>query len=56
MIDVDLDLIREIYGRIEQQRQKILANPSDPSWTEHVAEIQIWLRDEVAWKRYKIQL
>lgn len=28
----------------EKQRQKIIANPNDPSWTEHLAESQMAIR------------
>jgi hypothetical protein len=34
-------LIRECVTICEQQRTKILQNPNDPSWTEHLAEVQI---------------
>lgn len=30
---------------IERRRQQILANPYDPSWTEHFAELQ----NEILW-------
>lgn len=35
----------------EMQRQKILANPHDPSWTEHLAEVGAQCR-ELAWAAF----
>ena len=34
----------EILKIVERQRQKVLANPDDLSWTEHFAEIEIAIR------------
>lgn len=34
-------IVRECMDICEQQRLKILNNPDDPSWTEHLAECQI---------------
>lgn len=34
-------IVRECMNICEQQRLKILNNPDDPSWTEHLAECQI---------------
>jgi len=33
-------IIQECVTICEQQRTKILQNPNDPSWTEHLAEVQ----------------
>jgi hypothetical protein len=33
-------IVRECVTICEQQRTKILQNPNDPSWTEHLAEVQ----------------
>jgi hypothetical protein len=33
-------IVQECVTICEQQRTKILQNPSDPSWTEHLAEVQ----------------
>ena len=33
-------LVGECMDICEQQRIKILQNPNDPSWTEHLAECQ----------------
>lgn len=33
-------LVGECMDICEQQRRKILQNPNDPSWTEHLAECQ----------------
>jgi len=33
-------IIKECIDICEQQRVKILNNPDDPSWTEHLAEVQ----------------
>jgi len=35
-----LDALVEAWRICEVQRQKILADPRDPSWTEHLAEVQ----------------
>jgi len=44
-IEQALGVEREaLWQRLEEQRQKILADPSDLSWTEHFAEVQSWLR------------
>lgn len=32
--------LREAEADCEAQRQKILGNPDDPSWTEHLAEVE----------------
>ena len=32
--------VKECVTICEQQRVKILKNPADPSWTEHLAEVQ----------------
>jgi hypothetical protein len=37
--------LEEALRLVEARRQKVLANPSDPSWTEHFAELQNELRD-----------
>jgi|LakMenE01Jun11ns_1017448.scaffolds.fasta_scaffold7935688_2 hypothetical protein len=34
-------IVQECVTICEQQRTKILQNPNDPSWTEHLAEVQI---------------
>ena len=34
-------IVQECMDICEQQRLKILDNPDDPSWTEHLAECQI---------------
>lgn len=33
-------IVQECVTICEQQRTKILQNPNDPSWTEHLAEVQ----------------
>jgi predicted flavoprotein YhiN len=33
-------IVKECMAICEQQRVKILENPNDPSWTEHLAECQ----------------
>lgn len=33
-------IVRQCMDICEQQRLKILNNPNDPSWTEHLAECQ----------------
>lgn len=33
-------IVQECMDICEQQRLKILDNPDDPSWTEHLAECQ----------------
>ena len=33
-------IVRECVTICEQQRTKILQNPNDPSWTEHLTEVQ----------------
>ena len=33
-------LIKECLRITEEQRVKILNNPDDPSWTEHLADVQ----------------
>ena len=35
------EALEEAEKIVEAQRQKILANPRDPSWTEHLAEVGI---------------
>jgi len=43
---------RETYiaceQRLEEQRQAILGNKNDPSWTGHLAEVQSWCRQNAA--------
>lgn len=34
-------IVQDCINICEQQRLKILNNPNDPSWTEHLAECQI---------------
>lgn len=33
-------IVRDCMKFCEQQREKILENPNDPSWTEHLDEVQ----------------
>lgn len=33
-------VVKKCMDICEQQRRKILQNPNDPSWTEHLAECQ----------------
>lgn len=42
-----IDELNKLYGLLEraaelceEQRQKILANKDDPSWTEHLADVR----------------
>jgi len=37
-------IVEECMNICEQQRRKILQNPNDPSWTEHLAECQISMK------------
>ncbi len=37
-------IVRDCLRIAEEQRIKILKNPSDPSWTEHLAEVQTNIR------------
>lgn len=37
-------IVRECVDICEQQRMKILNNPNDPSWTEHLIEAQTNIR------------
>jgi Holliday junction resolvase RusA-like endonuclease len=46
--------LEEALRIVELRRQKVLANPSDPSWTEHFAELQNELRDaSIEWAESK---
>lgn len=38
------NLEKSILDIVEQQRRKILNNPNDPSWTEHLAEVSEKIR------------
>lgn len=40
-------IVRECMNICEQQRLKILNNPDDPSWTEHLAECQINMNEKL---------
>lgn len=33
-------ILKDCYNILEKQRHKILSNPQDPSWTEHLADCQ----------------
>ena len=37
-------IVRECAMICEQQRIKILNNPDDPSWTEHLTECQVTMK------------
>jgi hypothetical protein len=39
-------IVQECVTICEQQRTKILQNPNDPSWTEHLAEVQINIKQQ----------
>ena len=40
-----LDIYRKTFWLIEKKRKFVLANPSDPSWTEYFAELQNEVRE-----------
>jgi hypothetical protein len=43
--------VKECVTICEQQRVKILKNPADPSWTEHLAEVQSAMK-----KRFSVEM